>query len=161
MFDADGLVQRFDLLRRGAREARIGHQNIAIAQTFLDKSLGLFQLIRQIRGLQILVFLVCELALNDEAAFYVLVPMRDPGTRKCSVPAAVIGVQKGFYRLTEDLPGHCQTELLKAVPTETVQVVHGFGDWRCCCQASSLPLARGGVKILAQMYLSCPFAHAN
>jgi hypothetical protein len=33
------------------------------------------------------------------------------------------------------------------VPTETVQVVHGFGYFRCFSQRTSLPVDREGVKI--------------
>src|SRR6185312_2761431 len=75
--------------------------------------------------------------------------VRRPSAREGSIPSSVIGIEKGFYALAKYFSRYCQTQLLKTMPTETVQIVHGFAHMLSVAGFSSVPAIHLGSSLLS------------
>src|SRR5262249_45062023 len=85
---------------------------------------GLFRLIGEIVHAQVSVTLAREFALDDEPSRQNFSGLRFPSAGKGAITPGVGGDEKRFHGLTQNLARNCQAQLLKAVPTQTVKVIH-------------------------------------
>ena len=76
-----------------------------------------------------------ELALDDKVTADVLLAGWIPGTGERAVSTTVVGVEKRLNGLAKNISRNGEAELLKAVPTEVVQIVHRLGDFSLALSA--------------------------
>jgi len=121
---ADSLGQRLNLFLSGPGHTSVRDEHVDVAALLPDEPLDLLDFIGQVGGLDDVIALAGELALNDDPALQVLAALTLPGAGECAVAPAVAGGEKRLHGLSEDLARDGHAQVLKAVPAEIVQVVH-------------------------------------
>ena len=76
-----------------------------------------------------------ELALDDKVTADVLLAGWILGTGERAISTTVVGVEKRLNGLAKNVSRNGEAELLKAVPTEVVQIVHRLGDFSLALSA--------------------------